>query len=254
MTHRNAARLVGGLFILATLAGLAAAVVEQPLINLSDDHLVWMSRNENRVIAGALLELTMAAAVVAIPVAAYPVLRLFSERLALGYVVARTVEGMVLLVGATGLLTVLTVGQRFAVASPADAVHLQSLGDVLLAARDWSGHAVLDTAVFPLGALILNYLLYRTRLVPRWLSGWGMLSAILYWTAGVGVLLEALEPFRATQIMLALPLAVQEMALAAWLIAKGFDPGAFRLRSRDPAPVAAHAVGGASSLAERKEG
>nr|MDT0656761.1 DUF4386 domain-containing protein [Micromonospora sp. DSM 115978] len=226
MTHRSTARAVGGLFIVATLAGLTAAVVEQPLIAHPDDYLIWMSRNRDRVMAGAILELTMAAAVVAIPVAAYPVLRRFSERLALGYTIARTVEGVVLLAGATGLLTLLTVGQRFADASPADASHLQSLGDVLLAARDGAGHAVLDVAVFPLSALMLNYLLYRTRLVPRWLSGWGLLGAVLYWTAGVGVLLAGLEPFGATQVLLAVPLAVQEMTLAGWLIARGFDPGA----------------------------
>ncbi|MFW6203340.1 MAG: DUF4386 domain-containing protein [Actinomycetota bacterium] len=219
---------MGGLFIAATLAGLVAAVVEQPLIDRSDDYLEWIGRNPDRVIAGAFLELVMAAAVAAIPIAAYPVLRRFSERLSLGYVVVRAVEGMVLLVGTTGLLTLLTVGKQFVSASSADAQHLQALGDALLAARDWSGHAVLDTAVFPLGALIFNWLLYRVRLVPRWLSGWGMVAAMLYWTAGAGVLLEVMEPFRAAQILLALPLAVQEMVLAIWLIAKGFAPAAIR--------------------------
>lgn len=228
MTDRTTARVVGGLFIAATLAGLIAAVVEQPLIDRSDDYLNWIDRNHDRVIAGAFLELVMAAAVAAIPVAAYPVLRRFSECLSLGYVVVRAVEGMVLLVGTTGLLTLLTVGQQFASASSADAHRLQALGDAIFAARDWSGHAVLDTAVFPLGALIFNWLLYRVRLVPRWLSGWGMVAAMLYWTAGAGVLLEVMEPFRAAQILLALPLAVQEMVLAIWLIAKGFAPAAFR--------------------------
>ncbi|ROO50740.1 uncharacterized protein DUF4386 [Micromonospora sp. Llam0] len=223
MNHRTTARVVGSLFIVATLAGLAAAVVEQPILAPPDDYLPWMSRNADRVITGAFLELIMATAVVAIPVAAYPVLRCFSERLALGYVIARAVEGMILLAATTGLLTMLTVGQQFAAANPADAPHIQTLGDVVMAARDWAGHTVLSTVAFPMAALILNTALYRARLVPRWLAGWGLLGAILYWSAGIGVLVEVVEPFRPSQIVLVLPLAVQEMALAAWLIAKGFD-------------------------------
>jgi hypothetical protein len=77
-------------------------------------------------------------------------------------------------------------------------------------------------AAFALSALILNYALYRARLVPRWLSAWGLAGAALYLAGGVMVLF-GLEPFSTIQNVLDAPLGVQEMVFAVWLIAKGFD-------------------------------
>ena len=78
---------------------------------------------------------------------------------------------------------------------------------------------------FTVSALILNYALYRARLVPRWLSGWGLAGAVLYLAAGVAVL-YGLEPMSATQNVLQAPLGLQEMVFAVWLIVKGFDTAA----------------------------
>jgi len=101
---------------------------------------------------------------------------------------------------------------------------LQALGDVLLAEGDWVNHAVLPI-VFALDALILNYALYQARLVPRWLPVWGLGGAALWLAAGVMVT-YGVQPSATT--VLAAPIGVQEMALAAWLIVKGFNLAAFR--------------------------
>jgi len=210
MTHRTTARVVGSLFILGSIAGLVGAALEQPIIDASD-YLTKVSLNENRLATGVLLELVMGLALVGVAVAIYPILKRFSERLA---------------VGAVGLLTLLTVGHDYVSASGADAGQLQRFGDLLLAQRDWAGSGVQDAAVFTVSALILNYLLYRARLVPRWLSLWGLIGAAMYLAAGVMVI-YGLEPFSTTQVVMDVPLGVQEMALALWLIIKGFNPAAF---------------------------
>ena len=73
---------------------------------------------------------------------------------------------------------------------------------------------------FILSALLLNYVLYRSRLVPRWLSVWGFLGAGLWmiaWFPQVyGVDLGAAE-------LVFLPIAIQEMVFAVYLIVRGFD-------------------------------
>jgi len=217
MSHRVTARLVGGLFILATAAGVASVVLQQPVIN-APDYLSQAHRHEGRLATAALLEMVMSAAVVAIAITIYPVLMRFRARLAIGYVVARAVEATMYMIGSVGLLTVLTLSRTAAQGS--SAVGLGNLSDLVLAERDVTG-AVMGTAAFSVSAVILNYVLFRTRLVPRWLAAWGLAAATSYLAGGVlGV--YGPDPLSVTQAVLDLPLALQEMTLAAWLIIRGF--------------------------------
>ena len=67
---------------------------------------------------------------------------------------------------------------------------------------------------------MLYYVLYQSKLLPRWLAGWGFVGAILYLTAGV------LAVFATDFSIFMLPLGLQEMVMAVWLIVKGFNPSA----------------------------
>src|SRR3972149_2126248 len=178
MTDRTTARVVGSLFIVASVAGAVGLAIQQPVLD-SSEYLTEAALKENRAATRALLELIMGVAVVGIAIAIYPVLRRRSERLALGYVAARTIEAVIYVIGSIVLLTLLTVRREVVGAGAPDASHFQTLGGLLLAVRDWGGHGVLDAAVFSVGALILNYALFRASLVPRWLSVWGLRRAPL---------------------------------------------------------------------------
>ncbi len=78
---------------------------------------------------------------------------------------------------------------------------------------------------FALGALMFYVLLYQSRLVPRWLSAWGLVGAVLYIVPPLGSM------FGLSLGVLMAPLAVQEMVMAVWLIAKGFSPAAIAAES-----------------------
>jgi hypothetical protein len=200
------------------------------------DYLVRASSEENLVATGALLVLVMAAVVAAISIVLYPVLRRFSERLAMGYVVARTIEGVTFVVSTLGALALMTLSRKLVVASTPEAASLRAVGDTIVAGRDWVD-AALGVAAFCLSAVMLNYALFRARLVPRWLSAWGLAGAALYLAAGLMVL-YGLGPFSATQNVLDAPLFVQEMVLAVWLILKGFNvPVTPRIRKAEREPV-----------------
>ncbi|MBE0634789.1 DUF4386 domain-containing protein [Candidatus Bipolaricaulota bacterium] len=149
-----------------------------------------------------------------------------SPSIAIGYFGARILEVGIFILSAISLLTLVTVSKAFVGAGAPAASYFTTLGDMLLAIREWGGHAVLDVAVFPLGALLLNGLLYRARLVPRWVSGWGFVGAALYWAAGLLVLFGMITPLETFHIVLQAPLGVQEIALALWLIVRGFNPSA----------------------------
>ncbi len=220
-TYRKNAIIVGVLFIIGTVAGLLS-VAFSGFIPDDPDYLVNVSANSTQVITGALLEFIMAIAIASIAIWAYPVLKKHSEGLALGYVGFRLIEGILLIIATLSMLSLLTLSQEFVKAGAPDASYFQTSGQLLLAARDWAGHG-LASVVFPLGALMFYYLLYRTKLIPRWLSGWGFLGAVLTLAGALFGLLNNSLGFSTTSIIFEAPLGVNEIVLAVWLIVKGFS-------------------------------
>lgn len=220
--HKMTARMVGAFYIAATVAGIVGLAFSDPIVGASD-YLTKISAHENQVLIGALFELIMAVAVAGIAIAVYPVLRQRNASIAVGYVGARIVESMLFLIGVISLLLLVTLSREFVKAGSPDASYFHTIGELLLAVRDWGGHVILDVAVFPLGALIFYSLLYQFKLVPRWVSGWGLIGAVLYWSAGVLVMFDLIEALSTPQILLQAPLGLQEIALAVWLIVKGFN-------------------------------
>lgn len=67
------------------------------------------------------------------------------------------------------------------------------------------------------------FLFYQSRLIPRWLSVWGLAEAALAVVAGVFVVFSLISFLSATQVVMSIPIGVQEMVLAVWLIVRGFD-------------------------------
>ena len=184
------------------------------------DYLVHVSANERPVIIGMFVELTWALAVVGIVVTLLPILKEHSEALALGFSGLRFIEAISTVVSSIGLLALLALSQGFAQAGAPDASHYQSLGNLLLSVRE-GAFLIGSGLVWSLSALVLNYVLYQSRLVPRWLSGWGLvvgaLSLITYFLQVFNIHL--------TEFMF-LPIALQEMVFAVWLIVKGFNTSA----------------------------
>jgi len=218
---RKTARIVGVLFIIAT----AASIASSPFLTSinSSNYLVDVSANGNQVQVGALLAFIAAVASASIAISLYPTLRKHNEGLALAAVGFRLIEGVLYIVGIVGLVSVLTVSQQFVSVGAPNSSFFQTLGASLLAGYHWVyyGGAVL---AFCLGALMYYIIFYQTKLVPRWLSGWGLVGVALLAVAALLVMFGVIAPLSTSQVIFALPIAVQEMALAVWLIVKGFSP------------------------------
>jgi uncharacterized protein DUF4386 len=219
---RRTAMTAGVLFIVATGASLVGSAVEPVLTRT--DYLTRISQNANSVSAGALLELIAAGTSVAIAIALYPVLKRWNQSMALGSVVFRTIEAVMYTAGAVSLLSLLTVGQLFARGATADRASVQAIGDALVGVRQES--VLAGVFAFALGALMYYAIFYRSRLIPVWLSGWGIVGVILMLVACLSALFTR-NPVT-SYVILILPIAVQEMVLAVWLIAKGFNSSALQ--------------------------
>jgi hypothetical protein len=228
-TNRTIAVAAGVLFIIATLGALASTALLTPILS-APDYLAKISANQNQVLLGALFQFIGAVGCPAIAIALYPVLRRHNEGLALGSVGFRLIEGALYVLIVVCLLLLVTLSQESVKAGDPASSAFQVPGILLMAARDWLG-PVGAVLTFGLGAFMYYWVLYRSRLVPRWLSGWGLVGATLVTVSGLLVMFGLAAPLGTTQAILAIPIAVQEMVLAVWLIAKGFNPSAIAAES-----------------------
>lgn len=226
-SNKKTARIVGLLFIAATVFSILGGLFIGPTLD-DPDYLVKVSANENQVLIGVLFELVAAGAVAGTAIALFPIFKKHNEALALGYVAGRSIEGVFIIVSAIGALSLLTLSREYVAGAP-DASNFKTLGTVLLAERDWN-FLVGPNLVFSLNALIVSYLLYQSRLVPRWLSVWGLIGAPLILGAGL-LIMFGLPRSSPLSLLLAAPIALFEMVLAVWLIVKGFNSSAIASES-----------------------
>jgi hypothetical protein len=231
---RRAAVTAGALLIAATAASLVGSAVEHPALT-GTSYLATIAGNAGRLSAGGLTELVAAGASAGIAISLYPVLRKCNEGLALGAVVFRAIEAVMYAVGAVITLSLPGVARQYAQAAAPGHGGIQAIGDALADVRQ---DAILaGVLAYILGALMYYSVLYRSRLVPRWLTGWGI-------AAEVPMLIACLAAaFSRTPVtsytVLILPIAIQEIALAAWLVLRGFSPAAAQARATaGPRPAA----------------
>lgn len=223
-SSKRVAKIVGVLFIIATIAAiLSVAFLGSVLSN--PDYLISFSANGTQVLVGALLDLIGAGAFVGLAVVIFPILKKHNETIALGYVVARSFEAVPFVIANISLLSLVTLSQKYGQVGALDASNFLPVGASLRAVYDWTqllGPRVLAS----LAALPFYYLLYQSKLLPRWMSVWGLIGAPLYLASGLLPMFGLVDLASPLLIILFIPAAVLEMVLAVWLIVKGFNSAA----------------------------
>lgn len=218
---RRAAIIIGLLFIVATVSALVdTALTGTPTGSASN--LTTIQANSNTFLLGALFGIVAALSSVGIAIALYPILRGFHEGLALGAVVMRTLEAVFAAFGVLCLLALVSLSQSFVGAgAPSNSPDL-ALGALIVSVNNSAGF-VLSAIAFDVGAMMYYVIFYQSRIIPRWLSGWGLLGAALGLPAATYVMFGG-APLSTAVVVLNVPIAIQEIALAIWLVAKGFSP------------------------------
>jgi hypothetical protein len=224
LTERKSAIITGALFIVATLSALVGDGLIGSRLH-APEYLAAISEDRSWLIPSALFKFLAAATSAGIAMSLYPVLRKRSEGLAIGSVCFRIIEAVFYLVAALGLLSLVPLSQEYAKAEAAFAPQLQSLSVFIIALGNWSSFTIAVLA-FCLGASMYYYAFLRARLVPRWLSIWGLASLALLLAMVVLNMLDGNPAPSGIRLLFAIPIALQEQVLALWLIVKGFNPGA----------------------------
>jgi hypothetical protein len=231
-TARKSAIWVGVLWIMATVFP-ASSIVAWSALDDGEGILANAATDKSQLITWALLNLAGAVAAAGVAFMFYPILNRVADTsvkkgLALWYVGTRITEGGMYLVAVLATWAFLPLSREFAAAGAPDASHFQTSGIVLQTTQDLA--LALAQSVFAIGAVMLYYLLFQSRLVPRWLSLWGLVASPLFLIASLSLLWTG-DPNSSLANILFVPLGVQEMVLAVWLIVKGFDADALASES-----------------------
>jgi hypothetical protein len=224
---RMTAVIVGSLFLISYLGVIVGGSFLEPVIN-APDYLAQVYPNKSQMVLGVLFEFVNAAAIVGIAALLFPILKHHGEGLAIGYVGFRVIEAVVAILGSLSPLPLIELSQAYIQAGAPDASYYQTAGAVLLAERSWASQMLV--VFFSLAALILYYLLFRSKLLPRFIPIWGFLAVASVILANVLPVPDMAEGFHPAQLLV-LPIVLNELFLALWLIAKGFRPSALAAES-----------------------
>ncbi len=221
---RKLAISAGILFIIYDIVDLLSFHFLGP-VN-STNYLVSVSENAGLVGTGAFLSLIGGACASGIAISLYPVLKKFNPVLALGAVGFRISEGVLRFVSTSFLLGTITLSQLFVKAGAPDSSYFQTLGALLNALHLWVGGGVGSLLAFSIGCSLYYYIFYRTNLVPRWISVWGLVFGISGIVSCMLISIGLIAPFSTEHVVMVIPMLPQEIVLAVWLIVKGFNPSA----------------------------
>lgn len=230
-TYRMNAVMAGALYFLGTVFGVLGGVIGGEVLTsiisgtplTGVDMLGLVSANSTQITWGAFFTLMMGISLVAMTVFLYPIFRKDSEELAMGMVLFRgALEGTLYFIHIIGFLTMIVLGNEY-VATGANSAALQSMGNVLYQFQDLLGPV--GTIVFLIGATCLYISFYRTRLIPRWLTVWGLIGVVPYLA---NALLHFFHVDSGIGIYFEIPLAIQELVMGIWLVIKGFNQDAVK--------------------------
>jgi hypothetical protein len=216
-------RAAGILYFVTHVASVTALILYAPVLNHPD--YVTGSGRDTQILVAGLLEVIVALAVVGTGLALYPWLRQHTPGGALGYAALRAVEGATILAGVVTVLGVVTLRQQY---SSTDTAGLAMAGQALVAVHNWT-FLIGQGLVVAVDTVVLAYVLYRFRLVPRIIATLGLIGGPLVLASNLGVMFGLYAQESPITAIGAVPVFAWEVCLAVWLIVKrGEAPAAAR--------------------------
>lgn len=216
---RKKSIIVGVLLILSIVVGILSI---DPVID-GLNNLENISINSSAILIRAFMQFILALIYASIPIILYSILKKINTSLTIGFLVFRIISVVFIFIGWLSILLLLVLSQEFVKAGSPDLSYFQTLDNLLRSGRDLINHVAMPL-ILSVGNLMFYSILYQSKLVPRWLSVWGLIATVLS-----GILASLLLMFGVINIItpayitLAFPTALLEIVFAIWLIIKGFS-------------------------------
>lgn len=212
-TYRKESILIGLFFLIAMAGSLVGAGLIEPVTS-SPDPISAAAANQGTLLVGIFLELTCAACVVGIAMFMAPILKTASPTLAAGYLGFRTVEAFFCALMTIAPASLITMARN----QVSDSSSAAAQAVILI--RSFSAGLPL-ALFFCLGAYCLYIGLLRGHLLPRFIAVWGLIAVTLVIVLNIVILYHPLG--MAFNMVLALPMILNEIFMGLWLIFKGFN-------------------------------
>ena len=223
-TYRKNAVIVGILFIFAIVTlfigqGFYSSIFE------ASDYLETIYPNRTPITIGILIEFIGVLGLAFIPILLYPVLKSHNKAAARGYISIRLFEVVLLTVAQLCKLLLINLSQGYLDSSAADASYFQHTASLIKSALFWNDSGgLIYLIVFVIGMVLVYSTLYKSKLIPRWLSVWGLIAAAAMLGSTLIATFEILPIEAALILMMLTPL--QEVTMSIWFIFRGFNPEA----------------------------
>jgi hypothetical protein len=225
---RRTARAAGVLYLI-TFVSIPTLALYNPIRDHAD--FILGAGSSTGVLWGAGSEVVVGLAGISTAVVLFPVLKRQSETAALGLVAARLLETTLIFVSVISLLTMITLRTDVAGTAGADKASLTTTGHALLAVYDRT--FLLSQSLMPVFCdLLLGYLLYRSRLVPRIFPIVAFVGAPLLLASDIAIFFGVIDRVSPIAGVAVVPVALFEFSLGLWLLVKGFNPSSPLLARR----------------------
>ena len=188
----------------------------------SVDYLKEVFPNRNQVMIGVIFQFILVPIYIGFALVLFKTLKKHKENSAIGFVGFRLIAGAFQILGVILIPLFIYLSEIYLSSTGDSLLYVKSLGEMLKIVRDLTNHLGVMVAT-GLGNLLFYYILLSGKYIPKWLSVWGIIGNILIILASFLILFQLFDVISGAYISITIPLVLQELVLAIWLIIKGLS-------------------------------
>lgn len=211
-------RIVGLFLFIGLIAGIFSIA---PAIDATN-YLTEAATNSNQVIIAATFQFIMSLVYLGVAILLYPIIKPYSQSLSIGFLSFRIIAVTLSIIGTTLMLGLLILSENYIKGTSENFFEIQTLADTLKSSRDTVNH-IFMILVLCTGNIMLYVIFIKSKLIPKWISVWGITGAVLSIIASGLVLFSILDIITVEYIVLNVPTAILDIVLGIWLMFKGFN-------------------------------
>ncbi|WKB81763.1 DUF4386 domain-containing protein [Cellulophaga lytica] len=214
----NKEKIIGLFLFIGLIAGVFSIA---PSID-SANYLTEATTNSNQVIIAAIFQFIMSLVYLGIAILLYPIVKQFSLSLSIGFLSFRILAVTLSILGTILMLGLLILSDNYVKGTSINFIEIQTLADILKSSRDTVNH-IFMILILCIGNIMLYVIFIKSKLLPKWISIWGITGAVLSIIASGLVLFSILDIITVEYIVLNVPTAILDIVLGIWLMFKGFN-------------------------------
>jgi len=220
-SNSNIAVIAGVFFLLTEVTSITGLLLYDPVLH-DPNYIIKATANETRLLWGAFFEIILVFTQIGTAVTLFPILKKYSEGIAIGTVCFRLMEAIIVVIGIMSILAIVTLNHEYLKEVNPDSTSYLLAGKILLAIHNWTFLYGPNLMLGP-STFLTSYLLYKSKLVPRFITILGLVGGPLISFNALLVTFGVFSQISVWGMALAIPVFVYKVSLAIRLLVKGFN-------------------------------